>query len=164
MTLPTLRHYSSRRFDLAPKLYVQRPNNKPMGFWVSVPGEDDWPSYCRDWRPDRLAHEYEVTLRDDANLLMIETARALRLFGAEYRVEYPVTHLSPSSYYIDWARVREEGYDGIVIAPYQWECRLDSATDWYYAWDVASGCIWNLEAIASLDYVGAYDVPEGVRA
>jgi len=34
-------------------------------------------------------------------------------------------------------------YDGIEIAPYQWDARLSLI--WYYGWDVASGCIWNLD-------------------
>lgn len=36
-------------------------------------------------------------------------------------------------------------YDGIEIAPYQESLRYD--LEWYYGWDVASGCIWNFEGI-----------------
>jgi hypothetical protein len=31
-----------------------------------------------------------------------------------------------------------------------WECRLDPAAAWYYGWDCASGCVWNLEVIADV--------------
>ena len=41
-------------------------------------------------------------------------------------------------------------YQGILIAPYQWSLRLDKDFRWYYMWDCASGCIWDLSAIASL--------------
>ena len=43
--------------------------------------------------------------------------------------------------------------DGIIIAPYQWYCRM--TVDWYYTWDCASGCIWNLDAIESVNAVTA---------
>jgi hypothetical protein len=43
-------------------------------------------------------------------------------------------------YDIDWERLAKE-YDGVEIAPYQWQRRL-SDQRWYYSWDCASGCIW----------------------
>lgn len=48
---------------------------------------------------------------------------------------------------ISWKKVRKN-YDGIIIAPYQWDCRNASETTWYYPWDCASGCIWNLEKVS----------------
>lgn len=48
--------------------------------------------------------------------------------------------------WIDWVKVKPL-YDGIIITPYQWRCRLDPDIFWYYSWDCASGCIWNLETI-----------------
>ncbi|QBI98814.1 hypothetical protein SEA_BOBBY_184 [Mycobacterium phage Bobby] len=50
--------------------------------------------------------------------------------------------------WIDWGKVAAD-YGGIIIAPYQWSRRMDP--HWYYTWDCASGCIWNLEAIESLE-------------
>lgn len=44
-------------------------------------------------------------------------------------------------------RCSKSVYDG---APYQWECRLDRDTFWYYSWDCASACIWNLQAVRPL--------------
>ena len=49
---------------------------------------------------------------------------------------------------IDWDRVLSE-YDGIEIAPHQEDLRVDPKFRWYWAWDSAGGCIWNLGAIAS---------------
>jgi hypothetical protein len=48
---------------------------------------------------------------------------------------------------IDWQRVAEQ-HQGIIITPYQWECRY--SIDWYYIWDCASGCIWDPDAIESI--------------
>ena len=53
---------------------------------------------------------------------------------------------------IDWAEVASK-YDGIIISPYQWSLRLDMEMMWYYGWDCASGCIWNISAIKELKEV-----------
>ena len=45
---------------------------------------------------------------------------------------------------IDWKKVASK-YDGIEINPYQFEARYQYL--WYYGWDVASGCIWNLKSV-----------------
>ena len=42
---------------------------------------------------------------------------------------------------IDWKKVASK-YDGIEIVPYQPKARMNLL--WYYGWDIASGCIWNL--------------------
>ena len=39
----------------------------------------------------------------------------------------------------------------MFITPYQWELRFE--LDWYYGWDVASGCVWNLSVIESMEPV-----------
>ena len=43
--------------------------------------------------------------------------------------------------YPDWKLIAQE-FDGIEIAPYQWEIRMDYNFFWYYGWDCASGCLW----------------------
>lgn len=45
---------------------------------------------------------------------------------------------------IDWSAVAAQ-YGGILIAPYQWKRRLELT--WYYGWDCASGCAWDLSLI-----------------
>ena len=51
------------------------------------------------------------------------------------------------SYRINWQPLTEQ-YAGIIISPYQWKRRLDGrASDWYYGWDCASACIWDLSAV-----------------
>lgn len=49
-------------------------------------------------------------------------------------------------------RVRQD-YAGIEISPYQYECRFELT--WYYGWDVASGCVWDKEAIRAVEPVDA---------
>jgi hypothetical protein len=53
-------------------------------------------------------------------------------------------------YYIDWSKVAAK-HQGIIIAPYCYARRLTYHTAWYYGWDCASGCIWDLKAIQSVE-------------
>jgi len=127
-----------RSYDLGPSM-----NGKPRGFWVSVQGPDDWYEWCtsEEWATSTLPYPHEVTLAAGANLLVLSTVAELRAFTAQYLP-------APGGFTtrIDWASVQGR-YDGIVIAPYQWELRFDVDMHWYYTWDCASGCIWNLNAI-----------------
>lgn len=153
----TLRHYDANPviFDTE-RTYLQaddaRQYTKPRGFWVSVQGEDDWPTWCRaeGFGIEGLAVEHEVTLTPDANVLLLSSADMLDAFTKTYG---SATFKSYAGYSwtdvaIDWHRVATE-YDGLIIAPYQWERRM--GLDWYYGWDVASGCIWNAAAIAAVN-------------
>jgi hypothetical protein len=157
-----LRHYSGDAVVLdRSRAYPQeepRMYTKPVGFWVSVLGEQDWPSWCREeytWA--RLDVEHVVTLRPSAEILLLDSIELLDAFTKTYGI---VTHRkysggAYSEVSIDWPRVSSE-YDGIVVAPYQWERRM--GLDWYYTWDVASGCIWNLEAIEGVTALAASEV------
>jgi hypothetical protein len=49
---------------------------------------------------------------------------------------------------INWKEIQEQEYNGIEICPYNWERRM--STNWYYPWDVASGCIWNLSGVSDI--------------
>lgn len=158
-----LMHYSDKPIDLERRQYTQRePHSfgKPEGFWVSVQGEDDWPSWCEgeECFLDRLTQAHEVTLAGEANILRITTSDELVRFTEQYAVQtewerrFDWKRNNKRQWPIDWREVAPL-YDGIIIAPYQWQNR--SSVDWYYGWDCASGCIWNLDAIASVDLIAA---------
>ena len=149
MSVETLMHYRELpvTFDRTRTYKQEGPYSygKPVGFWVSVQGEDDWPSWCRgeEYCLDDLLVPHEVTLADGANILRLETTDEMR----EFTNQFIAGGRHPG---IDWRRVSEL-YDGILIPTYQWSLRCE--LDWYYGWDCASGCIWNLHAIASVDLV-----------
>jgi hypothetical protein len=116
---------------------------KPNGFWVSVDGDDDWESWCKDnnFGLGRLSYRHEVILAKDANVLVLTSADEVRCFHKEY-------HSREDAMYVDWTTVATK-YQGIIIAPYQWSLRL-SNIQWYYSWDCASGCIWDVKAISKV--------------
>lgn len=124
----------------------ETPNSyKPNGFWVSVQGNDDWEGWCRgeNFCIEALQYAYTITIGPDANILLISTATGMEDFHRRYAINIRPFHT------IAWDRVQKE-YDGLIIAPYRWSYRLHPDFMWYYGWDCASGCIWNLDAIKSV--------------
>lgn len=110
------------------------PEMKPKGFWYEVDG--DWRRWCSDerWGTDaRHLHSLDI---GDTRLLVIDTLAKLDAFHEEY-----AEPLAGTSRAINWAPVADR-WDGIEIAPYQWERRCAPGFLWYYGWDCASGCIW----------------------
>ena len=132
----------------------QHRAHKPAGFWVSVDGEMDWPGWCQSeqWGLHRLAHRYIVKLKPTSRIIYLDTAEAVREFTHQYQ-------RGGTFAAVDW-RSACEGRDGIIIAPYQWDCRMDDLTFWYYGWDCASGCIWNSAVIESVDLDPSWVAPQ----
>lgn len=125
------------------------PHFKPRGFWLSVDGNDDgWKEWCEGERfaPAKLTHIHDVILFAKANILRLKNSADILAFDAEYKSELAQ---GISYFSIDWKTVARK-YQGIIIAPYVWEQRLSLDAQWYYAWDCASGCIWDADAIESI--------------
>jgi len=125
--------------------------HKPWGLWVSVEGENDWKEWCtsEDFQRSRLQVENVIELKPDANLLRLRSPGQLDEFTKQYGVVSRLAQQHPGLFterVIDWPRVAGE-YQGILIAPYQWSRRMERTTSWYYGWDCASGCIWDVDAI-----------------
>ena len=118
--------------------------------------EDDTQKYDGSWRDyleqechgdERLTYKYHVELASCANLLIISDISGMYAFGKKYEYTGEPEYFGRLA--IRWQDVAMD-YQGILIAPYQWSLRLDSDFRWYYMWDCASGCIWDISAIQSL--------------
>ncbi len=139
-------HYSSSSFVLdASRRYEQRDHFKPKGLWLSAESghEDGWKDWCESesFALESLAHRTQIFLHPDANVLRIKDASALEEFSRRY-----YRHVDHSLREIDWSTVASL-YAGIIIAPYIYEKRLDHDVFWYYSWDCASACIWDLSVV-----------------
>lgn len=144
-------HYSGVKFELQPHIYDEKElhwHGKPNGLWVSVEGEDDWKTWCEgeSFNLKCLEFAYEVKLKDDARILHLKSSDEIREFTKLYHLSTRQWDSDTDTYGIRWNEVKEI-YQGIIIAPYQWDCRLALETSWYYGWDCASGCIWDLDCI-----------------
>jgi hypothetical protein len=92
---------------------------------------------------DKSPYVYRIEV-NPSRMLIIRNEKDFRDFHAKYWSFHIAGVL------IDWPRVARD-YDGIEICPYQSKFRMSS--DWYYPWDVASGCIWGSGAFKSVEPV-----------
>ena len=110
---------------------------KPKGLWYGVGSA--WLEWCSDEGfevPTTEHHLTEVTIPVSDQFLVITTLGELDEFHNSYPVARDGTWDYPS-----WPDLAAQYLLGMEISPYQWERRLDYS--WYYAWDVASGVVWN---------------------
>lgn len=160
-----LEHYTSEPlvFDRGRIYDQQKPRGfgKPVGFWVSVAGEDDWPSWCRseEFCVGSLKNCSRITLAEDAKVLLVSSPGQLIEFHRAFSIEDPDRPLLEGSdpftttfnrlhRPVVWSLVIER-WQGVVFAPYLWSMRFDGPS-FYYGLDCASGCIWDLDAIKSV--------------
>ena len=142
-------HYSKEPLELRECCYIQEVDHKPHGLWVScehLKDDHNWLDWCtsEEFRLEHLKYRQEIKLKPAARILTLSTLWGLSWFTREYsRDRIPGVHCKM---FIDWPQVARD-WNGIIIAPYQWECRLNPSYFWYYSWDCSSGCIWNLDII-----------------
>ena len=149
MSTRILSHFSDRPLKFNPnKKYKAVPDFfKPMGLWLSdeTAGQDSWRSWCEgeQWGLDRLKHEtlFECDTRD---WIVLPNFESLLDFSKEYSTKERFSMLS-----LDWHRVSQD-FKGILITPYHWKARFHPKTNWYYPWDCASACVWDLSTVKAL--------------
>lgn len=156
-------HYTKEKIKLLKPIdfdSLEEPLMKPEGLWVSIEDGWGWKEWCKDsnFALDHFEYAYKIHLMNDANILHLKTAKEVFAFGEEFRCKkFPGFPDDPefkrlleySVLYIDWKKIAQQ-YQGLIIAPYQWDCRLDHKSSWYWGWDCSSGCIWDIEAIHGL--------------
>ena len=148
MRLPRRNHLTNiKNFKIDyKKKYIQKQTYKPEGFWFSC--NNSWVEWFEENMNSRITkYIYEVKLfnniktdlanPDKNKLLVIKNMKELDDFHNKYFVKN-------KHELIDWKKVSRD-YGGIEICPYMQKYRFKY--NWYYTFDVASGCIWNLEPI-----------------
>lgn len=142
-------HYASEPREIDAREYIQAedtPYDKPNGFWISVKGQDDWPSWCisEQFAEERLKYRHRVTLQEGHNIKILNNEKDIDLFEESYSTEFGSSSISRHQMMvIRWPLVASL-YDGILIPRYLWSMRF---RNWYYGWDCASGCVWNTDVI-----------------
>jgi len=134
--------------------YKQEVDMKPKGIWYGL--DWSWHEWCEmeGFSQGKGKNNFEIDLHLQ-NILVIDTEEKMKYFAHKFG-EVPEwrrkNNLGDVRDYIDWKKVSET-YSGIEISPYQHKFRLDRNFFWYYGWDCASGCIWNLNAIKSVTQI-----------
>lgn len=127
---------------------------KPKGLWFTDDTKDNWRNWCVDnrFRLDTLTHKHEVEF-DPTGVLFLNGTFDIFDFGREYGEEPSwAKTIRTFNRYVNWGKVAEK-YKGIVITPYSWHARNEPQTWWYYSWDCASGCIWDVSIIKDIRLV-----------
>lgn len=139
---PDMRIHMSKDpiYKLEKRHYIQRPDDKPDGFWYGF-GEEwiEWTETAGQELKGEYIYEVDI---NGSNILQIKDYSELTEFTKEYGSSKQI--VPGVIFSMDWPRI-EFKYDGIEINPYIYQARMDQKTLWYYSWDVASGCIWNLK-------------------
>ena len=147
-------HYSSELIkSLEPRCYDQNQKwkAKPRGLWFSVESDDvdyNWKEWCEaeKFNLECLKFSFEIILKENANILHLKTEQEILEFTKEFPLKTRDWDVEWDTYQLDWNKIKEK-YQGIIISPYQFECRLSLESSWYYGWDCSSGCIWDLNCI-----------------
>jgi len=152
-------HYSPKEIDgLKPLEYDQTEikfQSKPNGLWFSIEGADGWKEWCKSekYRLDTLRFSYEIVLKPEAKILILKTPEEIYSFTQKYPLKLRGYDADSDTHQLNWNEIKRE-YQGIIISPYQWECRLALESSWYYGWDCSSGCIWDVECIKDFIFLG----------
>lgn len=151
-----LRHYSAKMFPLIDMTRELKISDKPRGLWLSDDSDEEscWPAWCRaeTFQLENLRFQYRARLHAKAAVLILASAFEIDAFTTEYG-RRPAWQRDRGYYRpeIDWPEVGQK-YQGIIITPYQWTRRLEGGSPWYYGWDCASGCIWDISALEIFEF------------
>lgn len=130
---------------LAARVHPQTATFKPVGFWFDVGG--DWKRWClhAKYHPENLTWRHTVKLTDPARVLHLSGEEEIDDFTTGFACPIlPDMPFWKHTAAINWPLVAEQ-YAGIIIEPYCWLKRHEYV--WYYPWDCASGCVWDLSVI-----------------
>jgi hypothetical protein len=117
--------------------FPQEVGHKPYGLWYGCGG--DWLDRIAFGEKSSGKHYVYLLELDESDLLVINSDSQLKAFSKKF---------SLGPYDVNWPQVAEK-YTGIEISPFLY--RVAGELDWYYPWDVASGCIWEPSAVLSVD-------------
>ena len=139
---------------------------KPRGFWYAC--GSGW--YDAGVNAETHKYLYSVKLKRSiltkdlseikkGKVLQITKQDEMRAFDKKYGKNVISKDIYFDNYLlINWKQVKKD-FAGIEICPHQIKSRFgvngetvdNDIMFWYYSWDVASGCIWDLNAIDAIE-------------
>lgn len=128
-----------------------RPDQKPRGLWYAIGTE--WIDWVEHEMPEWMGSNFYKIEIDESKILFLKSSYDMMKFTLNYSptpekmsgFSIDISKMALfDKMYIDWELVAKQ-YSGIEISPYRYQDRHRYM--WYYGWDVASGCIWNKDAI-----------------
>lgn len=152
-------HYSKRKLAFKKALYSNdgefnfnqgqyNPSLSPNGFWISTNSEwerkliMDNQNICKHYK-------YRVSLKEKANLFIINNTQELIDFSLKYA---STSAINKNGYIlsIDYNKFTNE-YDGLLIPNHLTSVKFYPPTMWYYlGWSCGGGCIFNAKCIEEI--------------
>ena len=119
------------------ELYSTAGAGKPGGVWYAVGGS--WIRFC--------AAEMASWLADSPYVCALVVDRSLlKVLDSDVRTRVFIDTYGAGEGAINWPAFCAIGYTGVEINPYSMTFRYEN---WYYAWDVESGVVWEPSALVS---------------
>jgi hypothetical protein len=157
------------RYSIDPRLSVPSADqyrrmtdhgSKPDGLWFcAVEKDKGWDDFVRrkvcvgdaSFSLDQIKYRTRVEFNTASKPLFVRNGEEFDRFTENYSQISDETLERTRNVFrkrprIDWPRFARE-FDAIVIAPFRADRLQDTKSEWYRCWDVASGCVWNPEAV-----------------
>ena len=143
-------HYTSsdiETLDLNRRYYQSPKNlacNSPNGLWLSITGVNDWIEYCirNGLYIDNVKSEFQVFLKSNAKILILNNASALETLTKEYGY---YAENKKDDLLFHWDRIIGN-YQGIALPTLKLP-KLPNMATWRKIWCCTSACIWDLQAV-----------------
>jgi len=120
---------------------------KPKGLWYSC--GDDWIQWASSEMPgmiNKANYLYKIEVNYD-KIKTVHSEAEFTFLEKEYGAKSMI-----GGTVIDWKKLQDDGFAGIEICPYFNNKRYTA--QWYYSWDVASGCIWDPAGLVDFKLLG----------
>lgn len=151
-----LNHFSSEPFELVDMTYENTSQFKPEGLWLCK--DNAWYDYAIHGVRSHEEMKYKTSFEVDmSNVRLIKNHDELFKFHNSFpSIVDSVTELLLPGL-LNWKQVAKQ-YDGVIISPYKKiGFNTDNYISWHEAWDVASGCFWNLKCLRMIE---CYEQPK----
>ena len=135
------------KLDLSRSIPPSKIGYKPIGLWYGF--GTSWIDFIRGEMPHReTEHVFKIEIENDPDtIIKIDDDKLFLWFSKKFKD--PENEGKFGNHKINWPEVTKK-YKGIEFPKYFSEYRMDHDHSWYYPWDIASGCIWDLSAIKNV--------------
>jgi len=124
---------------------IRYDSYKPSGLWYGF--GSSWLDWVASEMPERkYKHLYKIEV-NPSKLLVLNNERKVKLFAINFGLNKEKWEWTTE---INWELVAKK-YSGVEFNPYFYSLRLKpTMVGWYSGIDVASGCVWNKDAIKKI--------------
>jgi len=136
-----------QKFQFIEATNQQKIHQKPKGLWIAKGKE--WFDIVSQMGTDSIKagpYIYKVDIIEDYTVVL-ESEKQVMDFNFQYKINKVGNDLNM---FIDWPKVAKN-FAGILIPDF--DPTLAERFEWYYTWDLSSGCYWRDWPIKKIEFV-----------